>query len=1041
MNPVLRKGLIAVLSLCSAVCLALGVAACGGGHNFSEKWSSDDVAHWHACTDKGCNEKSDYEEHTPADEGTKVDEYIYYTCEVCGKEYRSESATYIVNVKNIGKAGIRGVSVSLYDESNNLLSTETSGTGGIVRFRNLKAANYKAVVDATTIPDGYTCGEEALTLDFTADVRAETVYLTPHLITDKEMPTGTKYSLGSVVYDFEYTAYYNDGASSTIKLSEYLKNYSAVVLQFFYTGCSPCREEFPYINKVYNYTASTTGENYYDKIGWIEFDSPTAGDTLGVMQNFITSSYGFDNFAYVYDEARYDTNFGVTAYPTTVVIDRYGVVAYYESGSQPSYSPWIKLFEYYSSDDYAPNYSSSGGSSDSDTDTTVIPNVTMPDSSEFVESIVTTDDKYTFADTFTFSPYSDEDGNLDIYSWPWLVSGKDDDEIDSISDYIYTSNAHELGTYSILVIDVQLEEGQVFMFDYFTSTEPGNDILYVQVDTVLQAQLSGEAEGWKTFYYVAAHTGSYQITLTYSKDSSIDVGDDKIYVSNMRLGLAEEIKDKKLPTPDLLYNAATAYTAEEGNTYGPGYGYSDYVSVYLSSDGYYHVDLYNKGKSDGDSPDGDPYLLADLTHTTPWNATYSVWLYAYVVLHSEDTDGSGDKDGILYKNRAYAEALEDYSWVQNNCDWNYVPVNEELATIIKAVVNSYGTERQKTNENQWLEVCRYFIHYGAAHSDGDSCYANDNLALTYGNRMPLYSGEVSDENSEGNERIIHVEVKAPVIPRGFYYSFTAKTDGVYLVYTNENADETTVDPYVWVAKADGEFIAENDDFDLSVIYSGYISAKDSEKYAYNSYIRVYLKAGEIYMICGAVAEDDGNFDVYIRYLGKELTYFTPVSDDYIYTYIYNYDEETDEETYEIYYPTFFSDRYGVDDEGFYAVNDDGTKSPIYINMTGTTYYQIGYAGMTLADMIENDYWTGANNVKMRDYLNMAKNNTDVTVDGISLAGFVRADETIAKILNDAINGGSSSEVANYCSNAWMLTAFYERTINAWSAAQDEDEDE
>ncbi len=51
------------------------------GHSFSTEWSKDETGHWHACTNEGCNEKSDFAEHTPGAEATETDDQ---TCTECG---------------------------------------------------------------------------------------------------------------------------------------------------------------------------------------------------------------------------------------------------------------------------------------------------------------------------------------------------------------------------------------------------------------------------------------------------------------------------------------------------------------------------------------------------------------------------------------------------------------------------------------------------------------------------------------------------------------------------------------------------------------------------------------------------------------------------------------------------------------------------------------------------------------------------------------------------------------------------------------------
>lgn len=1055
-----RKGLLAILAVCFAVCLAVGLVACDKGENqnqnqnqngtqFSDEWTYDDVAHWHAALDADSDEISGYEEHIPVDEGVTVGSYVYYTCEICGAEYRSEKSTYIVYVKNIGDAGIAGVTVSLYDANNALISTVTSGVGGITRFRNLDAANYTAKVDSSTIPAGYSWEESDLTVQLTDTVKSQSVYLTPHLI-EQSMPSGTSYSLGSVMYDFSYTAYYKDGTSGTVSLSDYLKDYKAVVIQFFYTTCSACLQEFPYMNQAYNYSESSLGTNFYDEIALIEFDYTGLGDNLTLMQNFIANKYGYDNFAYVLDTAGIYSNFKVSAYPTTVVIDRYGVVAYWEEGSMPSVSSWTKLFEKYIAEDYVPNYSSvNNGSGDDDTIEIEKPDVDMPAGSDIAAAIVKTN-TLTTADTFTFSAYY-EDDLPDPYSYPWILN-EDNTAIKGVTDYIHTSNANKLGTYSIIVIDVRLKAGEALAFDYYLSTELDGDYLYIQVDSVLQAKLSGVSDSWQTFYYVAQYEGAYQITLTYMKDTSVDEELDSVYLSNLRLESASSVDGKQLATPDLLYNAATAYTTESDTAeYGPGYGYKNYVSVYLSSDGFYHVDIAGEGKEDGDDPDDDPFLLADLYYTTPWNNTLSVWNIAFGYLYSSsDEEGEEDEDaadtddetttpgkGILYENKDYAQAIEDYTWVQQATTWGYVPINAQLAEILKAVVKSYGTVAQEGNENQWLEVCRYYLHYGAAHAEDETCLATDNIALTYGLRMPEYVGTIGSDNVEGNEFVIHANVIEPILPQGFYYSFTAETEGVYLIYTNEPYSDvygttedgkTGVNPYGTITDIDGHKIAANDDFDLST-YSGKDSDGNATSYYNNNFLMyAYLKAGETYMIACAMSyqEDIGEYDVYVRYIGATYSYLTTATTDSYYTY-----RITEEDTYEYYVPTVFSDYYSDNDGMYWAYNDDGTATPIYINMTGITFNNIGYSDYTIEKAIEAGYWKGTENTTIRNYLAQALANTDVADDGTSLQGYVQATEELVKLINNFVNGGDTSL---YCDTAWFLTASYLRVINTYTVS-------
>lgn len=78
-----------VLALCLIVPAMFMMTACGKHeHSFSSDWSKSETQHWHACTDKNCNEKQDLADHnfewvekTPA--GVHTDKVETGTCKTC----------------------------------------------------------------------------------------------------------------------------------------------------------------------------------------------------------------------------------------------------------------------------------------------------------------------------------------------------------------------------------------------------------------------------------------------------------------------------------------------------------------------------------------------------------------------------------------------------------------------------------------------------------------------------------------------------------------------------------------------------------------------------------------------------------------------------------------------------------------------------------------------------------------------------------------------------------------------------------------------
>ena len=87
-----KKKILSIITACamfSAVCISACVPKGLEAHSWSKRWASNSKAHWHGCTDAGCNGRDEYGEHdwqvttvyrqpTCGDVG-----YGQYTCSVC----------------------------------------------------------------------------------------------------------------------------------------------------------------------------------------------------------------------------------------------------------------------------------------------------------------------------------------------------------------------------------------------------------------------------------------------------------------------------------------------------------------------------------------------------------------------------------------------------------------------------------------------------------------------------------------------------------------------------------------------------------------------------------------------------------------------------------------------------------------------------------------------------------------------------------------------------------------------------------------------
>lgn len=155
------------------------------------------------------------------------------------------------------------------------------------------------------------------------------------LLSEDELD-GVTFKRGDVFADMSVTT--PDG--TTYKISELLKEKKAVVINFWYLNCGPCKTEFPYMQEAY--------EKYKDDIEILALN-PYDGTDETVKE--FQQQTGL-TFPMAVCDAKWEQYMGLTAYPTTVVIDRYGIVSFKHTGMITETEEFNKLFEFFTADDY-----------------------------------------------------------------------------------------------------------------------------------------------------------------------------------------------------------------------------------------------------------------------------------------------------------------------------------------------------------------------------------------------------------------------------------------------------------------------------------------------------------------------------------------------------------------------------------------------------------------------------------------------------------------------------------------------------------------
>lgn len=901
---------------------------------------------------------------------------------------------YKVRTQSEGGFGLRNVLVTLYDGETKLSSVLTNAQGNAFFLDEDIAQTGTYNVTVSDVPTGWSVKNSDLIYQTsTQEGTTVTIDFTAQLITDETTPSTKLYRLGDVMYDFAVET--SDG--DIFILSEALEQKRMVLLNFWATWCGPCVSEFPAMQNAY--------DTYESVVDVIAVSIESSDDQSAVREFKKQYSLAFPMSGQPAGSVISD-HFNTAAIPTSVIIDRYGVVSYLHSGAITSTADFTNLFDKFVGDDYKQTVIESGlgdGENGSDGGAELVkPTVSAP-AIEKIDEALTGD-----STAFNYSWETDDE-----YAWPWIV-----EETQADGKYISASNSTIDNSYAILNAEFEAEANKVLAFDAYISTENKADELFVMMDGAIIHRLSGvpTTKQWNTYYayvFETAHTGKHTLTLIYDKDATLSGGDDVVYLKNLRF-LDKSVLNASNVDLDIFRYAATGYNSPFGengevkelSTAEKTTKYANYANVlYSTSDGYYHV--VSQGATSVDI-ENDPILFVDIMNSTLWNM-YDLWQLAYNGL-------------VVYQGYNLEEAIEEFAWAANNSKNGYVPVTKELKELLELCVSLdligdeyneqyhkdyYEPKYHKANyTEEWLELCLYFDHYGNTPQMQDPT-----AGVTFDGAITI---------KEGENRIV---CDMSLVPLGIKHKFTPTKSGIYHLYSKVGADltgsDSSTDPQCWIFADDRKTqLAYSDDFILS--QTGNYDNFD---------IVIYMEEGKTYYCLFAFFLNDlGEFDMQIDYKGESYAVLTNAA---IGPYSYNpvtsetflpdaqkvkYDEATD--TYRV------TDQDGVFLGDKYAGLDDA----IYLDLVNTTYL---FSSQSIAGIIESAHEYAENKRlfwlsdgkggytdytdEMKKYLFFAYRN-----DG-ELYGFTKIDKALMEILikfTKAYDGFGGIE------NSWQMMCYY-----------------
>ena len=724
--------------------------------------------------------------------------------------------TYTVSAKTIGGLAVQAMLYVYPDATSiipiNVVTLDASGNGSV----QLEAGK-DYTVSFVSLPEGFVA-EARYDLEKNTEIILKT-----EVVAGNTDFSGKELDLGDVMLDFAITT--TDG--DEFRLSDVLKTKKAVLINFFFTTCGPCATEFPYMVEAY--------EQYKNDIEVIAISPSYMGDTLAEVKSY-KEEMGLTFPVAWTDSSAMANAFGISGFPTSIVVDRYGTICLIEVGAVTSAKPFNYTFSHFSSASYEQTLFESIG----DLIPIEYPTFTMPESSE-MGAVLNKGDI-----SVTYSPETGEGAEL---SWPFIIGEKN-----GVS-CVYASNQKKDSSYAMLYSYVELKAGQALAIDYYASTEKGADYLVVIVDGKDIVQIHGDSsdEGWKTAYpYVATEDGTYEVVFAYLKDEDTNFGEDTVYLSNYRV-------------IDPVDIGTATYIPRFGATDLGVIAYKNYIDVfYNENDGYYHVHDAN-----------GPLLLVNLLLPTRFNEEKSVLDF---IGTGEETEASG----AIYLNgkNIYETVIKYCNYASNSKYTGYVPVTKELRECLIAIAAKglgYGSLAGIAPEDEWVAFGLYYDKYGTDEQLEDPIKGLANFSA-YDAILNDPSDTTTFPNKFVYDRII--------MPRGLRAKFVPTESGVYLISSNNPiTEQNAYSVNAWI------FLEDNS------IYAEFANTNRFPTDHTNCYMLAYLEAGTAYYIdiayydvtqygtvtynirkLGGAGYDDGNGSYYRFGLASPGTYTYDIND-------------------------------------------------------------------------------------------------------------------------------------------------------------------
>ena len=231
-----------------------------------------------------------------------------------------------VQIQSEGGKALEGIGVYVYADATkaDMIDYAKTDDKGIATISHSVPAGGVAVLDK--VPEG-SAAQESYAITSTETKIELPIQLRQQI---------GKITLGDVMFDFTVT----DTNGTTHTLSKLLETKKAVVLNLWYVNCAPCKAEFPYLNETY--------DKYAGDIEVLAINPE--GDSEDAIAAFVTENAL--RFPTAKGDAAWKDTIATLAYPTTVIIDRFGTVGLIHTGGIDSAKVFEDAFAYFVADGY-----------------------------------------------------------------------------------------------------------------------------------------------------------------------------------------------------------------------------------------------------------------------------------------------------------------------------------------------------------------------------------------------------------------------------------------------------------------------------------------------------------------------------------------------------------------------------------------------------------------------------------------------------------------------------------------------------------------